>query len=136
MNTIPFLTDNRYSAGASGATMPNPGHVVAMYSARWIARYTTAEILPDRQGFAYDRAECRDLLIERLTKAALHTDLPAPIAAPNFQDMPIDVTPMGMGDAEWAIVMRKSGGYIYVDAWLYSEEYSTEQARIDGAPGR
>ena len=125
-----FLTDNRYGAGNSGAVLPTPENIVSAYSARWIDRRVTAEMLPDRQGFAYDRAECRDLLIARLTQAALQADLPC-----IDTDVPTEVTPSGMGDVEWAIWMRRSGGYIYVDAWLYSEEYLAEQDLINGAPG-
>jgi hypothetical protein len=39
-----------------------------------------------------------------------------------------------MGDVEWAVWARRSGGYVYVDAWMFSEEYLAEQALINGAP--
>jgi hypothetical protein len=113
--TTMFITDNRYSPGASGASMPSAEYMCAAYSARWIDRDTRAEMLPDRQGFAYDRTECRDLLIARLVEARLDANLPR---------IPRDVsTDVSIEDADWCIVMRRAGGYVYVDAWLWADDY-------------
>jgi hypothetical protein len=121
-----FATDNRWSAGASGATLPDTGDIVAAYGARWIDQNMCADIVPDRQGFAYDRDECRDLLIAVLVEEHPHSTIHG---VP--RDQPVRV--VNRDDAE--VWVRRSGGYVYVDAWLWSEEYEEAQREQDEAPG-
>jgi len=112
-----FLTDNRYGTGASGATLPEECFMAAAYAARWIDRgCRPADIVPDRQGFAYDRPEQRDALIEVLRGDEPHMLVP---------DLHIDrdVTSLVLCTDTFALYVRRAGGYIYVDAWLWAEGY-------------
>lgn len=102
-----WTTDNRYAAGASGATAPEGS--TAAYSARWIDHVGTADIVPDRQGFAYTSIEDREDLVSRLTK---HN------ANGMQRELHRDETTTVFDDGEMVVVMRRAGGYIYVDAWL------------------
>jgi hypothetical protein len=110
-----FLTDNRWSPGASGAALPEEGFMSAAYSARWIDQAGRADIVPDRQGFAYDRAEQRDLLIEVLQHEEPHTLITSDIV----RDEPTIL--VWREDA--VIYVRRAGGYVYVDAWQWAEGY-------------
>lgn len=111
MSTM-FLTDNRYATGASGATLPDPGNVVAAYAARWIDGNGRADILPDRQGFAYDTPAQRDLLIALLSEEEPHLNY-AHVDRDDAAHLIVDRT-----DGQvWA---RRAGGYVYVDAWIWS----------------
>ena len=103
-----YATDNRYSPGASGASEPDGAP--AAYSARWIDNGQRAQILPDRQGFAYDTMADRDSLIEHLSDAKLHANLPAALG----YDQSVRV----VDNTWWVAYMRRAGGYVYVDAWL------------------
>jgi hypothetical protein len=104
MNT--HSTDNRWSPGSSGAIVPESAP--AAYAARWIDNGTTADILHDRQGFAYDDPADRDRLIDKLTEAN------ATEALVSERDETVEWS----NSTEWSLYMRRSGGYIYVDAWL------------------
>jgi len=108
-----FSTDNRYCVGSSGRTPPEEATVA--YGARWIDQgdLRPADIVPDRQGFAYNNADdLRELAIAHLTRVdaqSRHCEL-------NF-----DVTETlydGTEDDGFGLVMRRAGGYVYVDAWL------------------
>lgn len=106
-----FTTDNRWSPGSSGAQIPDG--VPAAYAARWIDKgdYSPADVVPDRQGFAYndpfDRKTLKDLLIGE------GEDLRIP------NGMPRDTLVHRIcGNAVWHVALRRSGGYIYCDAWL------------------
>lgn len=108
---MPYATDNRWSAGSSGATVPDDAP--AAYSARWIdiGDNVPADVLPDRQGFAYNDEASRDALIMLMTKAD------GEIRTPNRtweRDVPVA---LHYGPA-WHCHARRAGGYIYVDAWL------------------
>lgn len=109
-----YAHDNRWSPGASGATLPDGSP--AMYSARWIDLGSRADIVPDRQGFAYNEQVDRDRLIHHLEDAEFHTDLP---------DMRYDAelpTRLTIGESSpWVMWARRAGGYVYVDAWLVPE---------------
>jgi len=102
-----YTTDNRWSPGASGATVPESAP--AAYSARWIDQgdTTPADVLPDRQGFAYNSTMDRDALIDALN------DTPH-IRIPNEVRDETEVVAL----YGWTIARRRAGGYVYVDAWL------------------
>lgn len=106
-----WTTDNRWSPGASGATIPKHAH--AAYAARWIdmGDDARADVLPDRQGFAYFAESDRDNLIDRLTAADAEVRvIPA--------EMPYDEPIVRVVTDEWALVQRRAGGYVYTEAWL------------------
>ena len=109
-----MLTDNRWSPGASGATVPSD--TTAAYAARWIDQGDTipADVVPDRQGFAYDDPADRDKLIALMSQGE-GTAIRTPYKA-NFLDR--DVTTVVMNHPEWKCYVRRAGGYVYVDAWL------------------
>jgi hypothetical protein len=107
-----FTTDNRWSPGASGANVPEDA--VVAYSARWIDRgdLVSADIVPDRQGFAYNDSADMVPLIDRLTfvdAQSRHCEL-------NYDV--IETLYDGTEDDAFALVMRRTGGYVYVDAWI------------------
>lgn len=104
-----YVHDNRWSPGASQAELPEDSP--AMYSARWIDNGSRADIVPDRQGFAYNDQADRDRLIAHLEAASVHTDLGW---LTNERDIPVHVA----GEHKWQMWLRRSGGYVYVDAWL------------------
>src|SRR4029077_14187559 len=113
-----FLTDNRYCTGASGATLPSEAFMCAAYAARWIDRGSApADIVPDRQGLAYDRPEQRDLLIAALGRETPHTLIDASVGR--------DEPTLLVWRDDLVICVRRSGGYVYVDAWLWAEGYGT-----------
>jgi len=106
-----WLVDNRWSPGASGATAPTWAH--AAYSARWIFRGMShpADIVPDRQGFAYDTIPKRDELANLLARWAPHCSM----TALDREDRTTMLSKPGFPVSVW---MRRSGGYVYIDAWL------------------
>jgi hypothetical protein len=110
--TTTYATDNRWSSG--GADVELPANAPAVYSARWIDQgdFTPADIVPDRQGFAYNDRADRDRLIDCL-QANDHR-----IRSMGTFDRDVvyevDVTE---GD-KWRIFQRRAGGYVYVCAWL------------------
>lgn len=106
-----YATDNRWSPGASGATVPEGA--VAAYGARWIdmGDGVRADVLPNRQGFAYDDSADRDALIERLMAADAAIRIP-----PRERDKTVEV----LNDDRFHVAVRRAGGYVYVAAWLDS----------------
>jgi hypothetical protein len=104
-----YTTDNRWSPGSSGATVPDDA--TAAYAARWIDMgEQDADIVPDRQGLAYDPVtNGRERLIDALVA---------------FNGHHVDKLPRRRDETTTAedgplhIAMRRAGGYIYVDAWL------------------
>jgi hypothetical protein len=109
-------TDNRWSPGASGATVPET--TPAAYSARWIDRgdHTPAEVLPDRQGFAYNDEATRQILVDLMSMVDLrtfHHGQPADETTHVADDMGHDLL-----RPRFQCYMRRAGGYVYVDAWL------------------
>lgn len=98
-----WAIDNRWSPGSSGVRMPDEKPIAA-YSARWIDYGFKIEMVPDRQGLACDTPEAREQLIAALTAADPAQDLDAP--SPRRY-------PGGL-----VVGMRRSGGYVYIDAWL------------------
>lgn len=107
--TTPFITDNRWSAGSSGHAIPQGSP--AAYAARWIDQGDRVDVVPDRQGFAYDDVADRDALLDAMGQANLREQ-----ATTLGRDVPtVVVVPSDYG---FTCCMRRSGGYIYVDAWL------------------
>lgn len=107
--TKTFTTDNRWSAGGLDAKVPDTA--VAVYGARWIDHGTWADIVPDRQGFAYSEMTDRDKLVEQLVHWDAHRNL-----LPNDRETEVRVVDdKAIGFQMW---MRRSGGYVYVCAWL------------------
>jgi hypothetical protein len=105
-----YTTDNRWSTGSQRSQVPDDAP--AAYGARWIDHGSTADIVPDRQGFAYndDNQAARQTLIDYLVREELHRDLAIDYDEPSRLDF--------LG---WTAVLRRSGGYVYVDAWLNPE---------------
>lgn len=108
-----FTTDNRYCVGSSGRTPPEDA--VVAYGARWIDQgdLRQADILPDRQGLAYNgdgQPETGTLIAElvRVDADRRHCELNYDVTETLY-----DGTEDGFG-----LVMRRGGGYVYVDAWL------------------
>ena len=107
-----YETDNRWSPGASGVTVPETAP--AAYSARWIDMGDTvmADVVPDRQGFAYNDEADRDMLMMLLNSAS---DIRTPFYVGLIERDKLMVL---ANPPEWQCWARRSGGYIYVDAWL------------------
>jgi hypothetical protein len=109
-DTKTWTTDNRWSPGSSGATVP--ADAPAAYAARWIDQgdYTPADVVPDRQGFAYNDGAVHRLIAFLATAGE---SLLTPMG------MPRDQTYQVVDESEgWVMIQRRAGGYIYVDAWL------------------
>lgn len=108
-----FTVDNRWSPGASGATIPVD--TPAAYSARWVDQgdYTPADIVPDRQGFAFNDLDERTSLIEALGNEGAMLRTPHKVGLDQR-----DVSTVLVNHPNWACYGRRSGGYIYIDAWL------------------
>jgi len=102
-----YATDNRWGTGSQRSQVPDDAP--AAYGARWIDHHSTADLLPDRQGFAYDEHDEFGRLVEYLTDEKLHFDI-------SF--VPQDDGPHLYAFQGWTAVLRRSGGYVYVDAWL------------------
>jgi hypothetical protein len=109
-------TDNRYAPGSSWVAEPD--EVLAAYSARWIDRgnFMPADIVPDRQGFAYDRHQYKVILGGELARKAPHTSTGALVA--DITNIPWDAVGVG-GDLKLTIGLRRSGSYVYCDAYLH-----------------
>jgi hypothetical protein len=109
-----WATDNRWSPGASGAEIPD--NIRAAYGARWIDQGDTrlADVVPDRQGFAYDDRRDQAALIYRLVEADEHLRYLGGLAR--------DETSFVWSGDDWEMFQRRAGGYVYVDAWLFNKE--------------
>ena len=114
-----FQTDNRWSPGASLRGLSDdeqmPTGCPAAYSARWIdmGNHALADILPDRQGFAYNKSDDRDRLIDLLMANDYRVRM---IGGDEERDVTVTVDLPGW--QEFHVTRRRSGGYVYVDAWL------------------
>lgn len=103
-----FTTDNRWSAGSLQDKVPETA--LAAYGARWIDHDTSIDVVPDRQGFAYNDILERDRLLNLMEVCNLRTratQLPR-------SDDPVEVIASN-GFEAW---MRRTGGYVYVAAWI------------------
>lgn len=109
-----YAHDNRWSPGASGATVPDDAR--AAYSARWIDNgdHERADMLPDRQGFAYSDPADRDELINHL----MRNDYRIRMMGCDNREVSFEVD---LPDDGFRIFQRRAGGYVYVDAWLTGE---------------
>lgn len=116
-----YITDHRWSPGASGATVPDDA--VAVYSARWIDQGDgyPADIVYDRQGFAYNDHADLEQLIARLTAEGPGLRKPQPV---RDTSIPVVDTPT------FKVVQRRTGGYVYVDAWLINEQKETNDQNL------
>jgi hypothetical protein len=104
--TTTFTTDNRWSPGSSGALVPLTR---AAYSARWIDTGTpVADIVHDRQGTAYVSGDDREILFAALGREQPHKRV----------DIGLDYTTQIVDAYDLEVWARRSGGYVYVDAWL------------------
>jgi hypothetical protein len=131
-----YLRDNRWRREwAPSGLISNGEGTMAAYGARWISMDSgrVGDILPDRQGFAYDDTQSRDALMRALE--ALHLHRPTPFW---YADESADVTDRAMMEVQhgqddrglWAsgisrawhleFHMEARDGYIYVEAWLLS----------------
>ena len=124
-----WATDNRWSAGAAAGRTEIPEDSPAAYAARWIDQGARCDVLPDRQGFAYNDQADRDRLIVKLSAEDYARNMPA---------LDNDVATLLPGDhGEWRVWMRRAGGYVYVDAWLVPEvetppaHWFAEGSRVD-----
>lgn len=114
MDLISYRVDNRWDPGSTLLAAP-PTKIHAHYSARWIDQGMSrpADIVPDRQGFAYDRAQYRDILGGELSRRAphsMHWDGPESVRV-------VDAEPAG--SLAVTICLRRAGGYVYCDAYLH-----------------
>jgi hypothetical protein len=100
-----WTTDNRWNTGS----LQVPEDALAAYGARWIDHGTAVDIVPDRQGFAYNRDEDREALIERLHRHDVRG---------RATDMLRDVVVKPICQDGFHVLIRRAGGYVYVAAWL------------------
>lgn len=114
-----WTVDNRWSPGGSGKEAPAWPDALAAYSARWIdyGDFRPADIVPDRQGFAYDDTLHRNFLIERLENAKGHV-LVGEVVGATGECLERDVTYHLLDDGRLQMFVRRAGGYFYVDAWI------------------
>lgn len=103
-----YTTDDRWSPGNSRATIPDDAP--AAYAARWIDHDTWADIVPDRQGFAYNVTDDVDRLSGLLAVADP--------AKSGLQFVPRDETICLVDLDALKVYVRRAGGYFYVDAWV------------------
>lgn len=103
-----WTTDNRFG-GVSQVEVPE--NATAVYGARWIdmGDSMAADIVPDRQGFAYSDRRDVDHLIEHLDAHDART---------LHRGIDYDVVACPVDEAGFKLYMRRAGGYVYVTAWL------------------
>jgi hypothetical protein len=107
-----FTTDNRWSVDPPPHT-EIPESTRAIYNARWIDQGDDRrpDIVPDRQGFAYNDVADREVLIGALVAADA-----AGTVQEQFMEPESSVT---LNNAfGLVIVARRAGGYFYVSAWM------------------
>jgi len=117
-----YETDNRFANRGYA-----PEGATAVYSARWIDMETWGDIVPDRQGMAYDDTRERDVLAKIMNVIPIWKPLPTFVKAFNETH---GHEANGVLQAEGALIdgrtvnyhMWRSDpgtkGYIYVEAWL------------------
>ena len=120
MNKTDFEHDHRYR----NAYCPDLSGLVAAYGARWIDRGDWVEIVPDRQGFAYndiaDRNELGDLVKRVIAdmekgRAGMKGQTIPWLAVGS--DKPFQINGGSIGWSYGAYAERR-GGYIHVEVWL------------------
>ena len=102
-----FTTDNRWPVGSLEEKIPATAR--AVYSARWIDHGSVVDVVPDRQGFAYDDDADRKLLTEYMEAHDIRT---------LHDGLDFDAVACMVDEAEFKTFMRRSGGYVYVVAWI------------------
>ena len=120
MNETDFKHDHRYR----NAYCPEQSDIVAAYGARWIDRGGWVEIVPDRQGFAYndiaDRNELGDLVKQVIADMEKGHKGPKGQTIPWLavgSDKPYQANGGSIGWSYRAYGERR-GGYIHVEVWL------------------
>lgn len=111
-----MIVDNRWSSGGLGERVPETA--LAAYGARWIDHGTHMDVVPDRQGFRYDNetgAQHRAKLIDKM----IELDLQKVATTLEHSDGHQTVYD-GHQDGFW-VWMRRTGGYVYVAAWIEEE---------------
>lgn len=109
-----YETDNRFVRQGWA-----PEEALAVYGARWIDMGEWGDILPDRQGMAYDSTEDRDVLSSIMNEAKFWNPLPA------FRGTEALGTLVHEGRVAHYKMWRPTPydkGYIYVEAWLNAED--------------
>lgn len=107
-----FTTDNRWPMGDFGMAPPDGAYVA--YGARWIDQgdFMPADIVHDRQGFAYHDSADMVPLIDRLQfvdATSRHHELNFDVIETLFD---------GTEDDGFGLRLRRAGGYVYASAWL------------------
>lgn len=118
--TQTFTHDHRHR----NAYCPDLSDIVAAYGARWIDRGGWVEIVPDRQGFAYndiaDRNELGDLVKRVIADMEKGHTGPKGQTIPWLavgSDKPFQTSGGSIGHSYGAYAERR-GGYIHVEVWL------------------
>ena len=106
------------------AYCPDLSNIVAAYGARWIDRGDWVEIVPDRQGFAYndiaDRNELGDIVKRVIYDMENGHTGPKGQMTPWLRpwvDKPYTANGGSIGHSYGAYAERR-GGYIHVEVWL------------------
>lgn len=114
-----FITDNRYAPGSSHSDLPYDA--LAAYSARWLDRGSgvPADVLPDRQGIAWDHDQYKVILLGELNQHRASEEVPKRSLGIDVGDLVFD-EPI-VGGLRFKLWARRSGGYYYVDAVIVRE---------------
>lgn len=114
-----FITDNRYAPGSSHSDLPYDA--LAAYSARWLDRGSgvPADVLPDRQGIAWDHDQYKVILLGELNQHRASHEVPKRSLGIDVGDLVFD-EPI-VGGLRFKLWARRSGGYYYVDAVIVRE---------------
>lgn len=115
--TTTYKTDNRFANRGYA-----PEGATAVYTARWIDMETWGDIVPDRQGMAYDSTDDRDVLSTIMNEAKFWKPLPSFTKAFNETHGHEANGVLQLDDRTVNYHMWRSDpgtkGYIYVEAWL------------------
>ncbi len=114
-----FITDNRYAPGSTHSDLPYDA--LAAYSARWLDRGSgvPADVLPDRQGIAWDHDQYKVILLGELNQHRASHEVPKRSLGIDVGDLVFD-EPI-VGGLRFKLWARRSGGYYYVDAVIVRE---------------
>jgi len=107
-----FITDNRYAPGSSHSDLPYDA--LAAYSARWLDRGSgvPADVLPDRQGIAWDHDQYKVILLGELNQHRASHEVPKRSLGIDVGDLVFDEPIVGG---------LRFKGYYYVDAVIVRE---------------
>jgi hypothetical protein len=106
-----FTTDRRWSPGSSGRNAPP--EATAAYNGRWIDHGSSVDVVPDRQGYAFDDSAAYMTFRGMLTIAKPHEHV---LGTPRDETYCIVTSRDAFHKME--VWVRRSAGYVYVDAWL------------------